>query len=262
MRNNESVTVEINTFSIQKLGNEPKEYEDAFSFDQVKKKLALADGASESCFSKLWADTLTRAFVKSDLSLFSFKDFPKIELKLELQQFVFSAQEEWNKGIDWNGLPWYVEEKARRGAFATFLGLELNMNYRANGKSIEWRALSVGDCCLFQSDNHNNLISSFRLTESAQFGNTPELISSKSRLDLFSDGKVCFGEGIVQTNERLIVASDAAAKWILQEVEAYGQLPKQLPFSNDAEARFIFEELIRDNKMRNDDVTLLVVVFR
>ncbi len=48
-------------------------------------------------------------------------------------------------------LPWYAEQKAETGAFATFLGLTINRE-----ESI-YNVVAIGDCTLFQIRNDESI---------------------------------------------------------------------------------------------------------
>lgn len=254
------LSIQITTFFMQKLGNKPNEYEDSFCFDLEKRKFGIADGASESCFAKMWANLLTEFFVKSDLSLFSLKGSLGYMAKEALRSFLFTAQEELNKRIDWETLPWYVEEKARRGEFATFLGFEVKKEYSKGRKSYRWRAISVGDCCLFHVNN-KRLIDSFPLQSSAQFGSTPSLLSSRSSPNLLNRCEIRGKKGEVSAEEMIILATDSVAKWIIQEEETGEHIWWDLIFLEEGEMRSFFEELIKNKEMRNDDITILKLNF-
>lgn len=260
MRTVKGSKVRIRSFSLQKLGNEPHEYEDSFYFNLESGKFAIADGVSESCFAKLWADILTKSFVESDISLFSFEEFSDEKINEVLQSFLAYVQKEWNEKIDWKNLPWYVEEKAKKGAFATFLGLELKRDSDYEASQYHWRAVAIGDCCLFQT-NGKQLINSFPVSESTQFGNTPLMLSSRISLDNFGKFKIRASKGVVKTNEKIILATDAVAKWILIQVEANQWTWEKQILSKEEELRSFFNESIKNEKLRNDDITVVVLLF-
>ena len=48
------------TFWLPRRGNSPDEYEDAFAVDDASGRYAVADGATEGCFTGLWARLLGR----------------------------------------------------------------------------------------------------------------------------------------------------------------------------------------------------------
>ena len=49
-------------FWLPRRGNKPDEYEDAFAVEDASGRYALADGASEGCFTGLWARLLVADF--------------------------------------------------------------------------------------------------------------------------------------------------------------------------------------------------------
>src|SRR5216683_2490624 len=103
--------INVQAFCLPKAGNSPDEYEDAFQYNESARSLAIADGASDAFESRLWAQALVRAFVRQPpmLDANGILEWLKAPIKV------------WKEGIDWEKLPWYSAEKARRGAFSTFL---------------------------------------------------------------------------------------------------------------------------------------------
>ncbi len=106
-----ALRVSTRAFHVHKRGGTESEYEDAFYPDGVTDKLgvfrcAVADGASESAFANLWAQLLVRGFGTRNLRI------------TELQQY-------WQNTVGGKKLPWFLEKKARRGAFAAFVGLSI-----------------------------------------------------------------------------------------------------------------------------------------
>jgi hypothetical protein len=178
-----------------------------------------------------------------------------IELK---QSAGFSIKETAGLGtICWRKpLPWYAEEKVRKGAFSTVLGLTLE-DQDKNGGSGVWKALAVGDSCLVQIRNEM-LLSSFPLSSAAEFTNSPFLLGSSPEANTGIDSEVRSMTGDWQSGDRFYLMTDAIAAWFFREVEnnqapwhALGDLDTdELPF------RPWLDELRTTHQMRNDDVTL------
>src|SRR5207302_4732652 len=63
---------DIKVFSCPKLGNSLEEYEDAWAHRQTRTpvgiRVAVADGATESSFAKLWAVLLAESYVRSEVT--------------------------------------------------------------------------------------------------------------------------------------------------------------------------------------------------
>ena len=116
-----AVRVSTRAFHVPKRGGTEEEYEDAYFPDDFTDKVkafrcAVADGASESAFADIWAQLLVQGFVKKKLRI------------AELQQY-------WQKAVGGKKLPWFLEKKAKRGAFAAFVGLSLRGNCAATARA-------------------------------------------------------------------------------------------------------------------------------
>jgi len=254
----EEMSVQIKSFYMQKLGNEPGEYEDSCYYDLNKGKFAIADGASECCFAKIWAMLLTERFVKSDLSLFSFKNLSSNVWREVFLRFLSIAQKEWVNRINWENLKWNVFEKAKSGAFASFLGLEIRKNRFKERYSYKWRAIAVGDCCLLRVKSQK-LVDSFPITDSANFGSMPPMLSSISSPNALNQVEVDSRLGEIESRDMIILATDSVAKWIMQESKINKKIFRDLVSLESNELNPYFERLIESRKMKNDDITAIIL---
>jgi len=241
----------VQTFSLPKGGYRPEEYEDAWAYDVAATRLALADGAADSFESRLWAQALVQAFIHA----------PPLPQREALLTWLDTPIQVWKQGIHWERLPWYAEEKARRGAFATLLGVTFMWPEaecpEAVGAVVQWQAMAVGDACLFQVRGAD-LVAGFPVAQAADFGTTPALLSTRldySHCSLEALG-TCAGECIA--GDLFVLATDALAAWFLGQVEA-GEHPWQrlLALTDDTFAALV-ATLRQEGAMRNDDVTLVV----
>jgi hypothetical protein len=135
-----------------------------------------------------------------------------------------------------------VAAKAAEGAFAAVLGLSLH----ADGR---WRAVSVGDCCLFHLRGEE-LLQSWPFGSADAFTNRPALVPSRPSRDVPSPDDTT---GSWRPGDRFLLATDAVAAWLMDgDPGAVGSL--------DADA---FRERVgaarADGALRNDDATLLVL---
>ena len=133
---------------VQKAGNAPEEMEDA-SFPSREAegvasgaRFAVADGATETSFSGLWASTLVRLHGRVGLAAETLLDgLPR-------------WGRYWRRRVGDRDLPWYAEEKLRSGSFAAFAGLTLGAPADgapgAGGGRLRWEAVAAGDSCVFQ----------------------------------------------------------------------------------------------------------------
>ncbi|MFP2904413.1 protein phosphatase 2C domain-containing protein [Pyxidicoccus sp. 3LFB2] len=244
--------VSIETISLQKEGNAPSENEDALAprgvslLEGPTLHVAVADGATESLFSGVWAGLLSESFARGEV--------PDAEGLLSVLP---TLQRQWHQHVGGKQLPWYAEEKLREGAFATLLGVTLHAG--------TWDALAVGDSCVFHL-RQGTLLRSFPVEESATFGSTPFLLSTQVQQNARVGPQVRTASGDLREGDTLLLMTDALACWFLAEHER-GLAPwKTLPAPGTEEGRAAFEALtarLRAQKaMRNDDVTLLQLTVR
>jgi hypothetical protein len=232
-------------FHVPKRGNTADEYEDAWAVDLERGRFAVADGASESTYAALWSRLLAESFVAAR---HCWND----------RSWLDPPRRSWAEKVDNLELPWYAEMKRDEGAFATFLGVGV-VRLPTTNRSGSWRALAVGDACLFHMRGRS--IHAFPMSRSEDFGNQPRLLGSRGRTPLFA-----LDRGLIRTGDRLYLMTDALAQWFLARDEQ-----KKRPWSDlqaivtAAEPVAAFVKWIDDQRdrtdLRNDDVTLLTVDF-
>jgi hypothetical protein len=243
----------IDAFACAKAGNRREEYEDAWAVrggDSPRAaRVAVTDGATEASFSALWAVLLAESWVRSRIA------GPDFARRLG------AARRLWSLRVRKRPLPWYAAEKARRGAYAAFLGLSLLP------RSGAWRAVAIGDCNLFQLEGLGaglRLVRAFPLERADQFGSSPFLLGSVARPEDVPDGHVRVAEGVLPGNGVLLLASDALSAWLLRREERgepAWEAVSPLGVGDAAE----FEGLVawaRQDGARNDDMTLVRIRLR
>ena len=106
-------------FHRPKSGYRESEYEDAYSLDAEGGKFAVADGATESSFSNIWAKALVSTFVENP---------PPMDMndRQSVKNLLDAARKKWYREIDWTSLPWFQKNKAVLGSYSTFLGLQVD----------------------------------------------------------------------------------------------------------------------------------------
>lgn len=238
--------------SIAKVGNSVNENEDNLLVPSLSElesepiiKFAISDGATESSFSKEWSDLLVSCY----------KDKPFDLAKLPLT--INDVSETWQSITSTIDLPWYAQQKLENGAFATFLGITLNLAEQT------FESVSIGDCTLFQVRN-NELICSFPITSFEDFGNTPSLFATNSKYQTDFEKSVKYLNGQAESGDLLIIASDALAMWFLKRLNE-GERPwqnlltllnyeyYQTDFSN-----WTFNK-IKENEIKNDDISVVLI---
>lgn len=231
--------VTCTTLSLPKDGNTEDEYEDAayplvFSEteEQPEFRCAVADGATETSFSGLWANLLVRGYAEAE--------------PLE------ESRKKWKESIPSDGQPWYVEEKAQAGAYAALVGLSLY----AGGT---WACEAVGDSCLIHI-RKKKILQSFPLASADEFNNRPSLIcsidNSSSNVDFLHL------KGNWQAGDKFLLLTDAIARWILGKS---GELNQVCELESDIDLREFTNQqravLGEDGRssLHNDDITIMKV---
>src|SRR5207249_8008452 len=94
---------DIKGFCCPQLRNSLDEYEDAWAHRQTRTpvgiRVAVADGATESSFAKLWAVLLAESYVRSELAGAEF--FARLQ----------PARRLWRRRLAGRPLPWFASEK-------------------------------------------------------------------------------------------------------------------------------------------------------
>ena len=216
-------------------GHGPDEYEDAFAGVPAAGRFAVADGASESSFARTWADLLVHGFTAHTGPW---------------SRWLPAARQSWQEAIQDRTFSWYAEDKFLQGAHATFLGVSIQ---EAN---LRWRAVAIGDSCLFQVRDHR-LLRAFPMRRSGAFGNQPDLIGSRKsskkvrRLHWHADW---------QKEDRLLLMTDAMAQWFLKQTENHRQPWEDvLSVATQTDFESWISTLRESNELRNDDVTVMIV---
>jgi hypothetical protein len=241
----ENLYLRWQAFSLPKQGNSFDEYEDAFACNSDLGLFAIADGASESTFAKEWAKILTESFVTER---HPYTDW---------EEWLPPLQEKWRTEVGHRSLSWYAQEKMESGAFATFLGLqfeEIREGQRA------WKAIAVGDCCLFHI-HEDHLVTSFPIHDSGAFNSHPALVNSQ--IPPFGKGKIIPKTvlGSVKSKDILLLMSDALALWMMNRIELKEKPWRTLVEMKEEKFLDWIPQLRSQRLLRNDDVTLLIIEF-
>jgi hypothetical protein len=243
-------------FWMPKAGNTLAEYEDAFwpRYELIREsgpvRLAVADGATETSFSGLWARLLVSSFGRGRLMPDSFP--------AEIQRI----RRVWRHAVGQKPLPWYAEEKLRSGAFSSLLGLTLLAPEIPVESTGEWQATAIGDSCLLQA-RHGALVCSFPFSHSDEFNSRPRLLSSLDGDDS-ADLALANVSGRWQAGDSFYLMTDALAAWSLRRLESNDDVFERL---NSLQIQTDFESLVeqlrstRDGDgvplLKNDDVSLV-----
>ncbi len=242
--------VRAQTCWLPKAGNSREEYEDAFWPEHTERqarifRVAIADGATETSFSGIWAQLLAHAYVRGRLSA------------RRLDSSLRAPQETWWSKVGSVSLPWYAEEKIRQGAFSSLLGVTI-----AHGRDgvMRWHAMAVGDSCLFQVRG-NALVAAFPISMAAEFGSRPYLLSTDPARNGMLAEHLRDIDGDVHSGDSFHLMTDALACWFLGEREAGGSPWMELAQNSGSPESFAawIASLRAGGVLRNDDVTAMTV---
>jgi len=222
-------------FSRPKAGHAPEEYEDAAAVGDERWPLraAVADGATETSYSRVWAEILTSKATDDGVASVE-------ELETKLPQW----QAEWDRDVSERvaDMPWYGAEKAADGAFATLLSLSIH-------EDGTWDAMAVGDCVLFRLSDEE-LQTAWPVDNPQAFDHHPDLLPSRKGQDVPTPDTT---SGEWETGDAFILATDAAAEWLLRTDPA-----AVLEF-DDSRFRLATDSARGTGGLRNDDCTIALL---
>jgi hypothetical protein len=270
-----SLKLAVTVRQIPKLGLTAEQCEDAWAVSSSGLRLAVADGATDSYASGRFARLLTEGFVEDS--------GPRTADEFAPWSRARSAA--WVEATRLDGLPWYKQEKARLGAHSTFLGLEIEpgcarslelggpreteqrgpggLALAGNGvagsaRSLAYRALAVGDVCLFHVRG-DRMLSAMPLERPEDFGVQPALIATSRTYPGPGVEALVSWSGEIAPGDTLVIASDAVARWFLVSTRD-GEKPWQAIADADEQGfAALVDRLRREDRMRNDDVTVLSI---
>lgn len=253
---------------LPKTGNTAAEYEDAYhplsggEFSGDLLRFAVADGASEGMLSGQWAKILVNEFCRHDPPT------------LDIDALLESTHPKWKKWLkhylqhrDYQGKPvqWFEEPGFERGAFATLMGLTL----RKTESGAQWEGMAIGDSCIFQIRN-DKLLGGFPLKKSEEFDSRPFLIASNPISNKGIADHLRKIRGKCRVGDQFFLMTDALAYWFWCEIEAgnsawhtLSEIVHQPPAPDGESETTPFADWLQslkdEKRIRNDDVTLLIV---
>lgn len=252
------------SFWLPKHGSSDEEYEDAYypriegEMEGVIFRFAMADGATTAMLSRQWADLLVESFSSLDC------DGQEVESWLKKAHLTWDNWKDnylHTRELDNRPVKWYEEPGLRDGAFSTFLGVLFSGSDEEVGGV--WKAVAVGDTCLFHVRG-SSLLSSFPLEKSAQFHSRQFLISSNPQRNNLLPNHLRYRKGEFQPGDCFFLMTDALACWFLSECESGAEPWNRLKAFNSRSYQPLFEQWIKalrgKNRIRNDDVTLLRIM--
>lgn len=255
----------VSTFFVPKRGCSVQEYEDAswvgpdgLSSGQLEGpslRVAVSDGASASLLASRWARRLVCAFgtardvTKTKAGFLAAYREAAGGWDAEVARYI-AEREERSAPIQW-----YEEPGLARGAHATIVALDFRE--AAPGQAGSWRAVGLGDSCVFQVRDEA-LRTSFPVSDTAGFSYRPPLLASRGADDDIIRRHIARHSADWDHGDSFYVMTDALAAWFLRKVESGGRPWEPLrglgapgAFSNWVDGQ-------RDSDELHDDDTTLV----
>lgn len=234
--------------TLPKAGLNPSENEDDVLIHQAgpqSLRICVADGATESAFARQWSQCICAAFTRYGPAITPSPDTAD-KLTLDCSAWLKRLRGRWDRCLQRRSLPWWAEQKALLGTWATFLGLEIT----TDASKLRMSACGVGDVCLFQVSDGRR-ISSWPISSYQEFANQPNLVGTIcTKCD--SVPRITLA---VDSGNSFYIASDAIAKWLLEYETEHRWM--DLPLDDDAEFSNWIDLQRSTGRLRNDDITLL-----
>lgn len=232
--------------SVPKLGNTDEENEDACAFDRAAGRVVVADGASSSFASREWSRALCAEVLH---------DAAAVDSAGGLGAAATRAAERWRAAVGSGGdVAWWAKQGLERGAFATFIAVEV----ARVGKKEGWRAAAVGDSCVLQLRHDGGawqIVTSFPVQPGEEFTSHPDLLQTSAPDDV--EG-LRWAKGELAAGDVLVVATDAVSEWALTSTD-----PRTLALLAEAGPEELARELVRRreaDEIVNDDCTLVRIL--
>lgn len=252
------MTVRMTVFSVPKDGNTEHDWEDKALVRRGpdgELRFVVLDGASEAFEAVRWVNQIATGFVPDD----PHQGTPELDPR-DMRKWFEYLQDRWER--DAPPLRNVIEQrKFREGSFATMLagtvtGLDTDRP--------RWQAMALGDTVLFHVRD-GRIEKRLPWIEPDGFNLTPAGVSTKpGQLDRMVDA-LDRDEGSIEPGDRLFVATDAFAEWILRRTER--QRRELFDLLGGLCHPDQFAALVADwraagpERMTNDDVTLLRLTF-
>ncbi|MBE7433155.1 MAG: hypothetical protein HS100_04515 [Anaerolineales bacterium] len=245
-------------FRIPKELEQLSECQDFVGRKPSKNLFCLADGVGQSFFPAVWARTLVHSFIN-----LSDEQLDHLLVQREWKEWFLPLQGQWSdevREIVDHARPekYFLRNRLReqKPAGSTFVAIR----FYEEGDSVRWKALCMGDSCIFQIRD-NLLMRSFLPTGSADFDNFPSCFTSVGR----QANEPVFTEGGARRDDSFILASDAFAKWLLKiheenEDQFSQMMTRIIDLKFFSEFRVLIESARRSDISLEDDDTSCIVI--
>lgn len=243
--------IEITAFTLPKSKENIEDIQDAFSFNDDRTIVAIADGASTSLYPRQWADILVKKFC-------DYRNDSIEDIYQNWQEWLKPLQEEWFNYFQEiqqdSSTQWYLKPSQYKDcASSTFLGLKLHYP-DSSGKNY-YECVAIGDSCLFHIKSRESKVWFFPMKKSQDFTSVTDAFHSSPR---YHNSNPKLHTDFYEKDDIFLLTTDALAEWIFKELESQGkrwQALRELSDKNEFEK--LIGKLRSDKLIKNDDTTLV-----
>jgi hypothetical protein len=247
----QSWQLQVNQFLLPKEGARDEECEDAIGVNLAARRFAVADGATEAFDARSWARLLAEGWVEREPPVLTAEDFGA---------WVAGQASALHETWQGRALSWYAEEKARRGSFAAFVGVQLEFT----DDEPRWTAIALGDSCLVLRRGAL-VVAALPVADHREFTSTPLLVPSRGELHEGAFARARVEAGACAPGDVLWLMSDATAEWFLRGAAAgdgiVDELDRRLACDCAASTAELFQQERRARKIKDDDVAIVRIGF-
>jgi hypothetical protein len=222
------------------------EWEDGCAYSEGNMRFAIADGAGAQFESRRWAETLVTAYITAPPSCGADG--------AELASWFTRAGEAFHASFD--AVPsedrWKYADFLRHGSAATFAAIQFR---RRSDEVLDWEGIAVGDCCGFHL--HAGRLTHFPPLRPEEFGDEPHAVWSKMPDPAAFAERIVVRHGAAEVDDRFILASDAASRWLLETTARRPEFWTTLDEMYTEDFRAIVADGRSSGAMKRDDVVLV-----
>ena len=231
--------------TLPKRGNTAEENEDAIALSDGV--LAIADGATEAFFSRMWAQQLVEHLACNAAAWWEDPD-------ATFAARVAAAETQWQTLLPlYESLPWHAQNKAFYGSAAAIAVVVFTAD--------RWRGIAVGDVTIFHLRGAT-LVQSWPMTTPEAFTTRPPLVGTRAC------APIALRDSLWEPGDDPLVMTDALAAWALRCARAERPLWADLRAlvdtddqETDRDAWEAFVQQARSAGMKNDDVLIVRVPY-
>lgn len=242
--------MKIKAFITHKAAEQYVDCQDRFTINPDNRTIAVSDGISQSLHSKIWADILTKEFVKQPWGINETDSFASVHEKFS---------QEWRSSVE--NSQGRVSESARfftermlaegRSAGATFLGVQFDV--------LKWNGTVLGDSCLIEIRDNENL-EIYTSQEGGHFNFTPDYYDSDPNKP--GNGKEKQISGELAPGVTLLLVSDPFSDFFAENrAKASGYIKELCELKTHEEYISLVDRWRKEYKMHNDDSTIVIIEY-